>query len=65
MLIILILKFGSSNILWLAMTVMVPLGNVSFALPFMPGRTTLHVRRVAWCAGAKRASHVMLRFAAN
>lgn len=38
-LIIMILKWGSSNILWLAMTVMVPLGNLAFALPFMPGAT--------------------------
>lgn len=30
--IILILKYGSSNILWLAMTLMVPLGNAAFAL---------------------------------
>eukprot|EP00027_Filamoeba_sp_ATCC50430_P014784 CAMPEP_0168564636 /NCGR_PEP_ID=MMETSP0413-20121227/13360_1 /TAXON_ID=136452 /ORGANISM="Filamoeba nolandi, Strain NC-AS-23-1" /LENGTH=380 /DNA_ID=CAMNT_0008596339 /DNA_START=38 /DNA_END=1177 /DNA_ORIENTATION=- len=35
-LIIMILKYGSSNLLWLAMTVMVPLINVAFALPFMP-----------------------------
>ena len=35
-LIILILKFGSANILWLAMTVMVPLGSMAFALPFVP-----------------------------
>jgi len=35
-LIIMILKYGSSNILWLAMTIMVPLVNFSFALPFMP-----------------------------
>lgn len=35
-LIILILKFGSANILWLAMTVMVPLGSLAFSLPFMP-----------------------------
>lgn len=34
-LIILILKFGDANILWLAMTVMVPIGNLTFALPFM------------------------------
>jgi hypothetical protein len=38
-----ILKYGSSNLLWLAMTVMVPLGNVSFSLPFMPHRQTLKV----------------------
>lgn len=35
-LIIMILKYGSSNLLWLAMTVMVPMINVAFALPFMP-----------------------------
>jgi len=35
-LIIMILKYGSANILWLAMTFMVPLANFSFALPFMP-----------------------------
>ena len=36
-LIIYILKFGSSNVLWLALTIMVPVGNVCFCLPFMPG----------------------------
>ena len=36
-LIIYILKFGSSNVLWLALTIMVPVGNVAFCLPFMPG----------------------------
>jgi drug/metabolite transporter (DMT)-like permease len=35
-LIILILKYGSANILWLAMTIMVPLGSMAFALPFVP-----------------------------
>lgn len=41
-LIILILKYGSSNILWLAMTVMVPLGNLTFALDFVPSHKPLH-----------------------
>lgn len=36
-LIIYILKFGSSNVLWLALTIMVPVGNLAFTLPFMPG----------------------------
>jgi len=36
-LIIMILKYGSANILWLAMTIMVPLGNVAFSLKFVPG----------------------------
>jgi len=35
-LIILILKYGSSNLLWLAMTTMVPIANFTFALPFVP-----------------------------
>lgn len=42
-LIILILKYGSANILWLAMTVMVPLGNCAFALDFVPGHKPLTV----------------------
>lgn len=32
-LIIMILKYGSSNLLWLAMTLMVPMGNFAFTLP--------------------------------
>jgi len=36
-LIILILKYGSANLLWLAMTLMVPLGDLAFSLPFVPG----------------------------
>jgi drug/metabolite transporter (DMT)-like permease len=36
-LIILILKYGSANILWLALTIMVPMGNAAFALDFVPG----------------------------
>lgn len=40
-LIILILKFGSANILWLASTIMVPLGNLAFAMPFMPEHKSL------------------------
>ena len=34
---IVILKHGSSNILWLASTVIVPLSNVAFSLDIMPG----------------------------
>ena len=40
-LIIFILKYGSANILWLALTVMVPLGNLAFSLPFMPQHTAV------------------------
>jgi len=40
-LIIMILKYGSSNILWLAMTILVPLANFAFVLPFMPEPTKL------------------------
>lgn len=40
-LIIMMLKYGGANLLWLAMTFMVPLGNFAFALPFMPEKVTL------------------------
>lgn len=36
-LIVVILKHGSANILWMASTVIVPLSNVAFSLDFMPG----------------------------
>jgi len=42
-LIILILKYGSSNLLWLAMTIMVPAVNITFALPFVPGHQPMTV----------------------
>lgn len=35
-LIILLIKYGSSNILWLCLTLQVPVANLAFALPFMP-----------------------------
>jgi hypothetical protein len=41
LLIILILKYGSANLLYLALTLMVPLGNVAFTLPFIPESQTL------------------------
>ena len=36
-LMIVILKHGSSNILWLASTIIVPLSNIAFSLKIMPG----------------------------
>jgi len=41
LLIIMILKYGSANLLWLAMTLMVPLGNFAFTLKFVPGHQSL------------------------
>jgi hypothetical protein len=41
LLIIMILKYGSSNLLYLALTLMVPLGNVAFTLPFVPENSPL------------------------
>ena len=35
-LIILMLKYGDANLLWLAMTLLVPLSTVAFSLPFVP-----------------------------
>jgi len=43
LLIILILKYGSANLLFMAFTLMVPLGNVAFTLPFVPGHQPLQV----------------------
>lgn len=40
-LIILILKYGSSNLLWLAMTLMVPMSSVAFTFNFMPNHKSL------------------------
>lgn len=42
-LIVVILKLGSANILWMASTVIVPLSNVAFSLKFMPGSKPLTV----------------------
>jgi hypothetical protein len=38
-----ILKFGSASLLYLALTVMVPIGNLAFALPFMPQTATFRM----------------------
>lgn len=43
LLIILILKYGSANLLYMALTLMVPLGNVAFTLPFVPQHAALRV----------------------
>jgi drug/metabolite transporter (DMT)-like permease len=40
-LIVVILKHGSANILWMASTVIVPLSNVAFSLKFMPNSQPL------------------------
>ena len=41
-LIVVILKHGSANILWMASTVIVPLSNVAFSLNFMPGHKPMN-----------------------
>lgn len=41
-LIVVILKHGSANIMWMASTVIVPLSNVAFSLDFMPGHKKLN-----------------------
>lgn len=40
-LIIVLLQYGGSNILWLSITFTVPLANIGFALPFMPNPQSL------------------------
>eukprot|EP00605_Chrysophyceae_sp_TOSAG23-4_P001092 GSChrysophyteH1.ASY1.ANO1.1198.1 assembled CDS len=46
LLIILIIKYGSSNLLFMALTIMVPLGNFAFTLPFVPQHAPLHTTDV-------------------
>lgn len=41
-LIVVILKHGSANIMWMASTVIVPLSNVAFSLQIMPGHKPLN-----------------------
>mmetsp|Transcript_15938 Transcript_15938/g.20172 ORF Transcript_15938/g.20172 Transcript_15938/m.20172 type:complete len:509 (-) Transcript_15938:81-1607(-) len=41
-LMILLLKYSSANLMFLALTCIVPLGNLAFALPFMPGRVAMN-----------------------
>jgi hypothetical protein len=45
-LIILILKYGSSNILWLSMTTTVPMANFAFSLDFVPNHTPITLNNV-------------------
>lgn len=40
-LMVLVLKLGSANILWMASTVIVPVGNVAWSFDFMPGHQPL------------------------
>jgi uncharacterized membrane protein len=42
-LIVVILKYGSANILWMASTVIVPLSNVAFSLKITPGNKPLNL----------------------
>ena len=39
---ILILKHGSANLMFLALTLMVPISNLAFAMPGMPQRSVIH-----------------------
>lgn len=50
LLIILIIKYGSSNLLYLALTLMVPLGNCAFTLDFVPGHKPLQVTDIVGLA---------------
>jgi len=38
---IVVLKYGSANVLWLACTMMVPAGNIAFSLKIVPGHQNL------------------------
>ncbi len=54
-------RFGSANVLVMASTVMVPVGNIVFALPFMPGSTPLKDSDIAGL-GVILTGLVMFRF---
>lgn len=56
------LKFGSANLFYLALTAMIPLGNLAFALPFMPASTTFHMSDLLGL-GVIMAGLVLYRFA--
>lgn len=43
---ILILKHGSANLMFLALTLMVPISNLAFSMPFMPQRSIIHAADV-------------------
>ena len=43
---VLLLKFGSANLMFLALTLIVPVANLAFALPIMPTPVTLHASDV-------------------
>mmetsp|Transcript_24505 Transcript_24505/g.40565 ORF Transcript_24505/g.40565 Transcript_24505/m.40565 type:complete len:576 (-) Transcript_24505:417-2144(-) len=60
-LLILILKYGSANILWLASTVMVPFGNIVFSLKFVPGHQPLTPSNF-WSLGLIMSGLVLYRF---
>lgn len=45
-LMVLLLKFGSANLMFLALTLIVPVANLAFALPIMPSPVTLHASDV-------------------
>ncbi|KAL3938982.1 MAG: hypothetical protein SGBAC_006218 [Bacillariaceae sp.] len=40
---VLLLKYGSTSLLYLALTITVPLGNLAFCLPFMPGYAPMRI----------------------
>mmetsp|Transcript_28230 Transcript_28230/g.35448 ORF Transcript_28230/g.35448 Transcript_28230/m.35448 type:complete len:617 (+) Transcript_28230:130-1980(+) len=63
-LLILILKYGSANILWLASTVMVPFGNIVFSFKFVPGHQPLTSSNF-WSLGLIMGGLVLYRFYGN
>lgn len=46
-LLVVMLQVGSANLLYLVLTLMLPLGNIAFSLPFMPNAQPLTVFNVA------------------
>lgn len=63
-LIVVVLKYGSSNILWMSSTIMVPLSNLAFSMSFMPGHKPLTKYDVAGLV-IIMAGLIVYRFAAQ
>jgi hypothetical protein len=63
-LIVVVLKYGSSNILWMASTVIVPLSNVAFSLDIMPNHQPLTIFDI-WGLVVIMSGLVIYRFSAG
>eukprot|EP00977_Amphora_coffeiformis_P000672 scaffold145_cov173-Amphora_coffeaeformis.AAC.13 len=59
-----VIKYGNTSLLFLALTVMVPIGNLAFTMPFMPQATTMHDSDI-WGLVVIMTGLVLYRFSAS